>query len=175
MDNQQNGENILDSVMDTNLVLCGKVLLEHIGKNILHLFAYKKEAHLTYHRVVNRVLSNKCQYTRIDIQLIKDDMYIPDFDKDTEFLVGIMVKEKNQVNISSVKINRVREISSYFDTPVRCIENSKPLDTSCRDCGCEDKPLHKCSGCGIVKYCSKECQQSDWRKQHKNECNRKTP
>lgn len=40
--------------------------------------------------------------------------------------------------------------------------------TNCKVCNGEAK--QKCSGCLLVFYCSKNCQISDWRSGHKNDC-----
>ena len=37
----------------------------------------------------------------------------------------------------------------------------------------EDTPkMQKCAGCGVVRYCSPECQKVDWKAGHKAECKR---
>ena len=33
-----------------------------------------------------------------------------------------------------------------------------------------DRTLQKCGGCGEASYCSKECQRTDWRLQHRMDC-----
>ena len=49
---------------------------------------------------------------------------------------------------------------------------------SCACCGvCKadmalGSKLRKCSGCGIVRYCSAECQKTHWSDRHKRECKR---
>ena len=35
--------------------------------------------------------------------------------------------------------------------------------------------LSKCAGCGVVRYCSKEHQQLDWKWEHKWECTKSVP
>lgn len=45
----------------------------------------------------------------------------------------------------------------------------KAAATSCANCHKSDKKNKKCSACGFVHYCSKECQKSDWKK-HKSLC-----
>jgi hypothetical protein len=37
------------------------------------------------------------------------------------------------------------------------------------DCDCGAATKFKCSGCGVMPYCSVECQRKDWRN-HKSEC-----
>ena len=44
----------------------------------------------------------------------------------------------------------------------------------CAACG-KMTGLKKCSGCGVVWYCSKECQVSHWRAAHKSACARNQP
>ena len=48
-----------------------------------------------------------------------------------------------------------------------------PESTSCRNCDKgkqEVGPIRKCTGCGIVGYCGKECQREHWDAVHKEEC-----
>ncbi|KAK1738049.1 hypothetical protein QTG54_011343 [Skeletonema marinoi] len=40
----------------------------------------------------------------------------------------------------------------------------------CRKDEPDDQEFGECSGCGLVLYCSKECQRSDWKLSHKVEC-----
>ena len=41
----------------------------------------------------------------------------------------------------------------------------------CSHCRKEDTKLKKCAKCATAKYCSKECQKSDWIAKHKAHCN----
>mmetsp|Transcript_7292 Transcript_7292/g.13828 ORF Transcript_7292/g.13828 Transcript_7292/m.13828 type:complete len:99 (+) Transcript_7292:2-298(+) len=43
------------------------------------------------------------------------------------------------------------------------------LTSECEYCGCSSKRLKLCSKCEKVRYCSRECQVSDYKK-HKKEC-----
>eukprot|EP00656_Telonema_subtile_P022973 TRINITY_DN24264_c0_g1_i1.p1 TRINITY_DN24264_c0_g1~~TRINITY_DN24264_c0_g1_i1.p1 ORF type:complete len:140 (+),score=19.94 TRINITY_DN24264_c0_g1_i1:360-779(+) len=46
---------------------------------------------------------------------------------------------------------------------------------SCSSRGCfltedADAKFQRCSGCGVVVYCSKGCQKADWKARHKHVC-----
>jgi len=52
-------------------------------------------------------------------------------------------------------------------------EDYTPPKSSCRGCGIEepaDENFQACSGCEAIIYCSRICQKSDWKKQHKAIC-----
>ncbi|KAJ3076965.1 hypothetical protein HDU98_010259 [Podochytrium sp. JEL0797] len=42
--------------------------------------------------------------------------------------------------------------------------------TTCQSCLRKDLPTKKCAGCQAVHYCSRECQNCDWKKGHKSIC-----
>ena len=48
-------------------------------------------------------------------------------------------------------------------------DNTKPVCRRFLHMQCNGSTLKRCSGCGVVYYCSKECQQKDCNN-HKNEC-----
>ena len=43
----------------------------------------------------------------------------------------------------------------------------KRATKACEKCGKEAEKMKKCSVCRLVRYCSEECQQADWRKNKK--------
>lgn len=47
-----------------------------------------------------------------------------------------------------------------------------PEDPRCKVCGVNppDGGAKKCAGCGVVRYCGRECQRKDWRAGHKRLC-----
>ena len=48
-----------------------------------------------------------------------------------------------------------------------------PEFTSCRNCNtkpAEGKKVRKCTGCGLVGYCGKQCQEEHWKEAHRSEC-----
>ena len=50
-----------------------------------------------------------------------------------------------------------------------------PALTTCRNCNktkqeLEANKIRKCTGCGLVGYCGKECQREHWQITHKKEC-----
>ena len=49
-------------------------------------------------------------------------------------------------------------------------QNTKPHDSRHKCSMCGKATTKSCSGCRCVHYCSKECQASDWRVQHKFFC-----
>ena len=49
----------------------------------------------------------------------------------------------------------------------RTVIRASPVSTCCAKCGMP--AIKKCSGCKIARYCSPQCQQSDW-KEHKPLC-----
>ncbi|GME49153.1 Ubiquitin carboxyl-terminal hydrolase 18 [Neofusicoccum parvum] len=44
-----------------------------------------------------------------------------------------------------------------------------PEDPRCRVCGRGEGTM-KCAGCGVVRYCGRECQRADWKREHKRVC-----
>ena len=50
----------------------------------------------------------------------------------------------------------------------RDMRNEQKRDESFRKCpACGEKGKHRCTGCFLELYCSKECQRQDWKKGHK--------
>ncbi|OMP84884.1 Ubiquitin carboxyl-terminal hydrolase 18 [Diplodia seriata] len=44
-------------------------------------------------------------------------------------------------------------------------------DVGCKVCGSEPEGgAKRCAGCGVVRYCGRECQRGDWRAGHKRVC-----
>ncbi|TAQ89569.1 hypothetical protein B7494_g2119 [Chlorociboria aeruginascens] len=56
--------------------------------------------------------------------------------------------------------------------PFLTIVENATLDRVCSQClfGYEAEELKKCTGCKIVRYCSKKCQEISWKSIHKKEC-----
>ena len=44
------------------------------------------------------------------------------------------------------------------------------IPPECANCGALRLPLRNCSGCGLVRYCSAECQTAHWKPMHKKVC-----
>ena len=47
----------------------------------------------------------------------------------------------------------------------------KRATKACEKCGKEAEKMKACSVCRLIRYCSEECQQGDW-KEHKEACKR---
>ena len=45
------------------------------------------------------------------------------------------------------------------------------VTNKCACCKRSDCHLKVCSRCGLVSYCTKECQKTDWKRGHKAMCN----
>ncbi|KAH7909897.1 hypothetical protein BJ138DRAFT_169026 [Hygrophoropsis aurantiaca] len=66
---------------------------------------------------------------------------------------------------------------SQIENKLRSIKKPK-YEFTCggdQECQCisrnETKPeLYRCSGCLIVKYCSRRCQRTDWKRRHRAQC-----
>jgi hypothetical protein len=54
--------------------------------------------------------------------------------------------------------------------PYVLIPRNSIIPTVCYGCLLEKANLNTCSGCKLVKYCSKNCQTKSWRDIHKREC-----
>lgn len=54
--------------------------------------------------------------------------------------------------------------------PYVLIPRSSIIPTVCYGCLVEKTNLKTCSGCKLVKYCSKNCQTKSWKDIHKREC-----
>jgi hypothetical protein len=67
---------------------------------------------------------------------------------------------------------------SSAETPTKTTEKKKisaPEAKTCGNCGGAEgsagiTQLSACARCGLVVYCSKDCQQSDWKANHKKRC-----
>lgn len=51
----------------------------------------------------------------------------------------------------------------------RVVPAAGPEDPRCRVCG-RGEGTRRCAGCGVVRYCGRECQRQDWRGGHKRVC-----
>jgi hypothetical protein len=80
------------------------------------------------------------------------------------------------------EISRMREAMDEMDSQTRGAQlqaggsssSSSSNVPRCARCGGPGKPtLHTCSACKVTKYCSRDCQKSDW-KTHKLQCTRAT-
>lgn len=68
------------------------------------------------------------------------------------------------------KIQSTCFIGSLLTQVALTLEGERKLVClGCGSQGCEKSPLKKCAGCQTALYCSKECQNKDW-KQHRRSC-----
>lgn len=54
--------------------------------------------------------------------------------------------------------------------PYVLIPRNSIISTLCYECLLEERNLKSCTGCNLVRYCSKNCQKKSWKDVHKLEC-----
>ncbi|XP_076332322.1 uncharacterized protein LOC143237211 [Tachypleus tridentatus] len=80
-----------------------------------------------------------------------------------DFTVGLRLEQLDFVMVIPTSLKTLLEVSDFI------AEGNK---TYCWTCG-NDKSkqkLQRCSKCHMAMYCSKDCQISDWKRQHKEWC-----
>ncbi len=156
------------------IMLHGKRLLDFKGEDLVHLFMYKTEEDKYYYRIVNNSLSTRVLYTRTTLtefqeqfpkQLKEQEKRFQEFNAQKEYIVAIYCAESDELKINFISTTKLMELC-------RNSPNVRPMDgnVGCANCANVTCPLRCCARCGVVKYCSKECQSSHWRKCHKMEC-----
>lgn len=89
--------------------------------------------------------------------------------------VGLRVEDLNTVSVAPCSMDEMFTLSQLYH---------ERRDTNCWWCGEEkvacpsasgaastsEEGLKKCSACKVARYCSKECQMSDWKDTHKWSC-----
>lgn len=68
-----------------------------------------------------------------------------------------------------------REINDRFFSELTELRAQGTSQCCYWNCQTPDEAKFRCSGCKMVKYCSKECQQKDWKWEHKGECDGRVP
>jgi hypothetical protein len=66
-----------------------------------------------------------------------------------------------------------RRVAASTEQDLNMRYQTIPACHVCTNCGVHptrDLKMQRCSGCGIVCYCSRECQMQSWRNEHKVEC-----
>jgi hypothetical protein len=150
--------------------LYGPKVVEYKGADLVHLFSYKKTDDITYFRVVNKVLSTRAIYMRVPIAEFNANFIIHlktpvSFDKDKEFMIAVFCADSNKLTYNRVSADDIREV---IRPGIKLAQMAGHLGcANCHDVKCK---LQKCSQCGVVKYCSKECQTKHWKAVHKAQC-----
>lgn len=149
----------LEFALYWNVYLFSKQILENLDENISHNFAYKKVKDLTNYKLVNDVARFKSHYSKIPID-------VKTYNKSKEVVVSVYCDETNQLLKKKISLEYLQGLSAEGVNLE--MANDVMLD-ECHICKKTDVKLLKCGACGIVQYCSKECQKSDW-KDHKVTC-----
>ena len=63
---------------------------------------------------------------------------------------------------------KLRKIKKHLDPDYQYVWR-------CESCGSDYEKIKTCSRCGIYRYCSRGCQKTDWKKQHKQQCGYRQP
>ena len=100
-------------------------------------------------------------------------------------VVKLLVKEGANINQASdlgitplhqAAIEGHQEVVDYLIRKGSKFEARGTPAKACKCCGATDVPLKFCTGCGVICYCSPECQLKDWREggenRHKVQCKR---
>jgi hypothetical protein len=85
-------------------------------------------------------------------------------------------------DVAGVSEKRMKKTTAWaLASPVAAgmapVDVAAPLPPCCAVCGRKEselaagEKLRKCGGCGVVRYCSGECQKTAW-PGHKKECSR---
>jgi len=90
--------------------------------------------------------------------------------------IGFRLNTRLRLHEQGHNLDSVRKLAKFFSKrqPCHCLDDlakTAPRTAKCIGCdkSAESTSLMACSACGIVKYCSKECQVQDWPK-HKIMC-----
>jgi len=139
---------------------CCSIFLGNVGKNKVHIFAYKKDAHLTkVTKVGNGTVRLHSTLAVVDADTLHGH---PPFNPATQVCVCIFIRD---TGMKIWDVTNVSDIQKIVQPDIECVLSYKV----CANCGEKEKKLLSCANCQCVKYCCTECQRSDWRK-HKAVC-----
>ncbi|XP_013774239.1 uncharacterized protein LOC111083001 isoform X2 [Limulus polyphemus] len=80
-----------------------------------------------------------------------------------DFTAGLRLEQLDFVMVIPTSLKTLLEISDF---------SPEANNTYCWICGISksEKKLLKCGKCNVAKYCSKDCQISDWKRRHNEWC-----
>lgn len=147
----------IEFAINWNAYMASKHIINNIRPNIIHIFEYELEKDIRIYKKTNSVVYFKNKYFQIDIDNNTD------FTKDV--IISVVCLETNNMLTRKFSID-------YLKTSL--MEAVIPFDidmefNACQTCKKKDIKLSRCASCGLVKYCSKECQRANW-KEHKDIC-----
>lgn len=106
----------------------------------------------------NRPLYGDCYIISHLMTNINDDISMDE----VKNIIRIMGKN-NDLTEDEIKDEKDKENRSILKTKYRILYNRlKNILNKCDNCSIETNELSSCSNCYKVKYCSKECQKSNW-------------
>ena len=100
-----------------------------------------------------------------------------------EFLdgsAGLRIEELDTITVAPCSLSDLLQLSNVYHSRryTRCwycgergIHSAPPVVGLCPATGVDGgKELKKCSACKVAQYCSRDCQQNDWRQGHRRTC-----
>jgi len=109
--------------------------------------------------------------------LDRDDTTLEEEDAEDMELVEAAKKSKRKNSLTS-KIARYRELIKLAESifqryPASLTGRALDFSDFCYECGKSGGiRLTACAGCEIVRYCGRNCKLENWKKGHKEECNK---
>ncbi|KAH7915848.1 hypothetical protein BJ138DRAFT_1141018 [Hygrophoropsis aurantiaca] len=81
---------------------------------------------------------------------------------------GVLLKAWGNLKDAVARFSQVEKKLCSFEGPT--YEFTCGAGQECVSRGQTSPDLYRCSGCLTVKYCSRHCQRTDWKKRHRHQC-----
>lgn len=161
-----NQETLVEA-LDANVELASQRIKEGLGKDVIHLFMCDKYENVLKMRSVNGTVSLYTKYSQVPTSSFP--LPTPNFDYKTEVVSALVCMDNPDVFVAAIHTAaQIEGMHSQVTTLVMDV----PAENCCHSCMTEEGKLKRCTGCGVAKYCSKECQTAHW-KEHKKVCTHK--
>ncbi|KAF7985983.1 hypothetical protein HWV62_41288 [Athelia sp. TMB] len=111
------------------------------------------------------ILANMRQFAIYRPLLLKTGQHLPSIYQLTEKTTGNLAEGLLDLQLEAERLVETYKQYKRRPHPVFCCGNRQCILTT------DETSLFRCRSCKIALYCSKECQQQDWRDNHKPLCN----